>query len=404
MSKPTICQLVHTLNVGGAELLARQFAEAARDRFDFVFVCLDAAGDMAAELASKGYGVEVLQRKPGLDMSCAWRLRRVLKERHVALIHAHQYAPAFYAGLSRCLTARRIPIVFTEHGRDFPDYRRWKRVWANRMLFGEQDRFVAVGQDVRRALIEYEGLAADRVHVIYNGIDLARYEARGSHREALRRELKVRPDEVVVIQVARLHALKDHVTAIRGFSQVATEFPQARLIIVGEGEERPPMEALIGELGLKTRVSLLGLRSDIPALLDAADVFLLSSVSEGIPLTLIEAMAAALPCVSTRVGGTGEVVLDQETGLLCRPADPADLAAKLRPLLASSELRRQLGEAGRHRSHQRFSDRQMHQAYGAIYEELASPPAACDRLRTAACESQGTVSQKAIAPDPLPTE
>ncbi len=370
--KPVICQLVHTLNVGGAELLARQFAEAACDRYRFVFVCLDSAGTMAEELVANGYAVEVIGRKSGFDWGCAWRLMEVLTRHRANVMHAHQYAPAFYAGLARCLTRQRISILFTEHGRDFPDHRRWKRVWANRLLFGKRDRFVAVGEDVRRALVENEGLPANRVQVIHNGIDVARYAKSRFPRSAVRRDMHAADDDLVIIQVARLNAFKDHATALRGFAQVATEFPCARLVIVGEGEERPHIEALVGELKLEERVTLLGLRTDIPALLAAADVFLLSSVSEGIPLTLIEAMAAGLPCVSTRVGGTAEVVIDEKCGLLCRAADPSDLAAKLRRLLASAELRVQFGEAGRIRSRERFSDRQMHAAYGALYQELIS--------------------------------
>ncbi|MEX2174073.1 MAG: glycosyltransferase, partial [Pirellulaceae bacterium] len=163
--KPVVCQLVHTLNVGGAELLARQFAERARDEFDFVFVCLDSPGVMADELRADGFAVEVLGRRPGFDLACARRLLQVFRRYDVKLVHAHQYAPFFYSAIARLLGWRKLPIVFTEHGRDYPDFRRTKRVLANRCLLRASDRVIGVGECVRGALVANEGLRPERVEV-----------------------------------------------------------------------------------------------------------------------------------------------------------------------------------------------------------------------------------------------
>jgi glycosyltransferase involved in cell wall biosynthesis len=369
-SKPVICQLVHTLNVGGAEILARQFAERAHNEFDFVFACLDSAGLMADELRAADYPVEALARRPGFDWACVRRLAELCRRHHVQVIHAHQYAPFFYATLARFRAWRDMPIIFTEHGRDYPDYRRAKRVLANRWLLGRRDRVIGVGECVRRALIEYEGLPRDRVDVIYNGIDIAAHTSQGGERPAVRRSLGLADDHIAVIQVARLNHLKDHPTTIRALAQLVARFPQARLLVVGDGEERGKIQSLISELNLAQQVQLLGTRRDIPRLLAAADVFLLSSVSEGIPLTLIEAMAAGLPCVSTAVGGTPEVIVDGQTGLLARPGDPEDVAAKLAILLADVNLRVSMGAAGRERSRELFGDQQMHAAYQQLYRDM----------------------------------
>lgn len=371
-SKPVVCQLVHTLNVGGAEILARQFAAQARDEFDFVFACLDSEGLMADELRAAGYAVEVLARRPGFDLACARRLARLLAAHNVRVIHAHQYAPFFYAAMGRLLAWRDIPIVFTEHGRDYPDFRRIKRVLANHCLLRRRDRVVGVGQCVGRALREFEGIDPRRIEVVYNGIDVAAYGDPGEQREAVRQSLGLADDEVAIIQVARLNVLKDHPTAIRAMAQLVTHAPRAKLLVVGDGEERQKIESLIGELGISRNIQLLGTRRDIPRLLAAADVFLLSSISEGIPLTLIEAMAAGLPCVSTAVGGTPEVIVDGQTGLFARPRDPEDVAAKLAVLLADGSLRQSMGARGRERSRELFSDQQMHLAYQQFYRDLTS--------------------------------
>jgi L-malate glycosyltransferase len=370
VNKPVICQLVHTLNVGGAELLARQFADAARDQFDFVFVCLDEAGEMAGDLAGRGYGVEVLERRPGLDLGCAWRLGRVLRKNGVELIHAHQYAPFFYAMLARAMGVRRLPIIFTEHGRDYPDYPRPKRKLANRLLMRQLDRPIAVGNCVRDALIQNEGLPPDRVEVIYNGVDVSRYDPQRSLREAVRKELGYEQGEILVMQVARLNWLKDHPTALAAMAQLAKDCPQARLMLVGDGEERPALEKLTDELGLRSVVRFLGTRSDVARLLQAADIFLLSSISEGIPLTIIEAIATGLPCVATRVGGIAEVIVAGETGRLADARDADALAERLRELIGEPDRARGMGAAGRIRAEQNFSDTAMHASYGKIYGEL----------------------------------
>jgi glycosyltransferase involved in cell wall biosynthesis len=382
-SRTVVCQIVHTLNVGGAELLARQFAERGRDEFDFVFACLDEPGSMADELRRAGFPVEILGRRPGFDFSCVRRLAACFRRHDVRVVHAHQYAPFFYAALARLVGWRRLPIVFTEHGRDYPDFRRSKRVLANRALVRRGDRVIGVGQYVRQALIANEGLRPDKVEVIYNGIDVAAYQSSPASRRAARAALRLADDEVAVVQVARLNPLKDHATAIHALAHLAASHPLARLLVVGDGEERPRIEALIAELGLARQVRILGTRRDVADLLAAADVFLLSSVSEGIPLTLIEAMAAGLPCVSTAVGGTPEVILDGQTGLLARAGDPADLATKLAIVLDDADLRSRLGSAGRERSRRHFSDADMHASYHAIYRDLAGQtsrsPAAAGR-------------------------
>jgi glycosyltransferase involved in cell wall biosynthesis len=179
-------------------------------------------------------------------------------------------------------------------------------------------------------------------------------------------------DALVLVQVARLDHLKDHLTAVRTLERVVARRPDARLVLVGEGPERPAIEAEIGRRRLTDHVRLLGLRRDVPRLLAAADVCLLTSISEGIPLTLIEAMAARLPVVSTNVGGVSEVVRDGETGVLTPAKDDEALAAAVLQLAEVPARCREFGEAGHRRAHELFSEPQMHAAYADLYDEMLS--------------------------------
>jgi glycosyltransferase involved in cell wall biosynthesis len=365
----TICQLLHALHVGGAEMLAARLARQLRDRYRFVFACLDDLGSLGKQLQDEGFPVFVLDRRPGVDWRCSLRLARLLRREQAGLVQAHQYTPFFYAMTARLLY-RRPPLLFTEHGRHFPDYPRRKRMILNRLLLERRDRVVAVGRAVQRAVINNEGIPEERVAVIYNGIDLSPYRNGVPDGDAVRRELGFGSGDLVLVQVARLDYLKDHATAIRTMEQVVQAHTQARLLLVGEGPERGKIEKEIRERHLEANVLLLGQRSDVARFLRAADVFLLSSISEGIPLTVIEAMAAGLPVVATNVGGMSEVVEEGQTGLLAPAGDAAALAGCVHRLAGQPELRRQMGRRGRERANGVFAESQMHAQYVRLYEEM----------------------------------
>jgi glycosyltransferase involved in cell wall biosynthesis len=363
-----ICQLLHSLHVGGAEVLATRLAQRLRAYYDFLFICIDELGTLGEEMRREGFPVHVLGRRQGLDWRCSLRLADLLKRERVDLLHAHQYTPFFY-GITARLLWHRPPLLFTEHGRWFPDYPRRKRMIANRLLLERRDRVVGVGGSVRQALILNEGISAERVSVIYNGVDLARFgETQG--REAVRRELGVGLEDLLIFQVARLDPLKDHATAIRAIGRLRHRRADTRLVLVGEGPELEAVREMIRQQALEGHVLLLGRRSDVARLLPAADLVLLTSVSEGIPLTLIEAMAARLPVVSTRVGGVEEIVQHGRTGLLAPAGDDAALADAILLLADDSEGRQQMGCLGRQRAEALFSEESMHASYLRLYGEM----------------------------------
>ncbi len=368
-NRATICHVLHSLRVGGAEMLAARLARQLRQAFQFVFACLDELGQLGQDLRDDGFVVQVLDRRSGLDWKCAWRLGRFLRRERVSLVHAHQYTPFFYSMTARLLY-RRPPLLFTEHGRHHPDYPRRKRILANRLLLERRDRVLGVGEAVRHALITNEGLPAHRVAVLYNGIDLTTCGNGVDLRAAVRQEIGIGPDDFLMLLVARLDYLKDHKTAIRTLAEVIRRYPSVRLVLVGDGPCRAAIEDQVGQQGLAPYVRFLGLRKDVARLLRAADLFLLTSISEGIPLTVIEAMAAGLPGVATRVGGLAEVVEHGQTGLLADPCNPAALAERICSLVENAPLRRQMGRLGRQRAEALFSEERMHARYQLLYQEM----------------------------------
>lgn len=378
-SPAVVCQVLHSLCVGGAEILAARLARRLRERFQFVFACLDERGTLGEELQHEGFPVHVLGRRAGRDWRCSYRLARLLRREKVDILHAHQYTPFFYSLTARLL-CRRSSIIFTEHGRHHPDYPRRKRMLMNRLLLQRRDRVVAVGQAVHQALLDNEGMRADQVSVIYNGIDLPP-SGRGSlDRDAVRQEMRVGKEDLVILQVARLDYLKDHATAIRTLGHVIKQRPDARLVLVGEGPELPKIQQLVHQSHLDEHVRLLGLRKDVARLLHAADLFLLTSISEGIPLTLIEAMAAGVPVVATRVGGVPEVVEDGGTGLLAPSGDDEKLAQHLVRLAEDRMGRLRMGECARRRARETFAETRMQTSYARLYDQTFPVPRCPENL------------------------
>jgi sugar transferase (PEP-CTERM/EpsH1 system associated) len=380
---PLICQLVHGLPVGGTEVLVDRLIRRLSERFRFVIACLDEIGELGDILRHDGFEVLLLSRRPGFDWNAVRRIATLIHERRVTLIHAHQYTPFAYAAAAR-LFRTRGKLLFTEHGRFYPDQVSRKRRLFNRCMIRREDRMVAVGKTVRSALVDLEGLPPDRIDVVYNGVDLSRIDSDRSHRQAVRAELSVTNDEFLVLQVARLDRIKDHATAIRAIAAAAQHNHRLRLMIVGEGPERQTIERLVARHGLERRIVLLGQRRDIPRLLEAADAFLLSSVSEGIPVTVIEAMAAGVPVVATAVGGVPELVVDGETGLLAPRGDDQKLSECLLRLATDGQLRDRIRRDARLRIESNFSEDRMVQSYHQLYEEMLSARRSTSRERSLA--------------------
>lgn len=369
-TRPVICHVIHAMGVGGAEVLVDQMVRRMAEEFRCVVAVLDDIGELGRRLHHDGIAVEHLQRSPGIDRRCARRLRRFADQQGAVLLHAHQCTPFFQAMLSRGFTGSR-PVVFTEHGRHFPDYPSRKRMVVNRLLLQNEDRLIGCGGAVRTALIQNEGLPSSRVEVIYNGVDLAASAGSSADaRQRIRAEFGYGEHDFVAVQVARLHELKDHQTALKTIDAVRREVPHVRLLLAGEGEQRQAIEDSVRRMGLQQHVTLAGTRSDVADLLAAADAFLMTSISEGIPLTVIEAMAAGKPVVSTAVGGIPEMIVHGQSGFLAASGDAKALAESLMALQKNPVLAAEMADLASREAEARFSLDAMLSSYRQVYQEV----------------------------------
>lgn len=368
-ARPVLAYVVNSLQPGGTEKLVIEMSRAFAGEFCVRVFCLDEPGLWADDLRRSGIPVVCLWRQSGLDLSICRKLARELRRCGAQIVHAHQCTPWFYTALSRLLNPHPR-LLLEEHGRLFPEVDRPLRRLVNRLLIRRlTHRFVAVSKDVRRRLQQYEGLRGMRIEVIYNGVT-AETPLNPGQRSALRADLGFDADAFVIGTVGRFDSIKNLPMLVRSLAAARTHAGRIRALLVGDGPELPAIRALIEDLGLTQSVRLTGFRSDARTLLQCMDLFVLSSLSEGTSMALLEAMAAGVPAAVTAVGGNAEVVRSGETGWLVPSGDVAALSAVIVEAAKSFELCSRLGAAARGRVEDVFAIEKMIASYRELYGSL----------------------------------
>ena len=353
-----VCHISMTLQTGGLERLLVDFGRFHdRDRFALRFIAFDLLGPPADDLQGLGFEVDTLRCSAIGKWTLVRRLAQLLRREHIDVVHTHNTYPHFYGTLAAKLAG--VPtIVNTQHGRGCGNG--WKDRQHFRLANRCTDRVVGVSEDAARLCRAQDPRSAERITAIWNGIDVERFAYHGP------------TDTLTAISVARLSPVKDFPTLLRGVAAARTQVSEFRLQIVGDGAERPRLEQLSAELGLTNIVDFLGERSDVPDLLRQAGFFVSSSKTEGISLTLLEAMAVGLPVLTTSVGGNPEIVVEGETGRLVEPLNPDAIAAGIIAMCRDRARWREQGAAGRQRVEQHFNIRGMIRQYETLYEQLAT--------------------------------
>ncbi|TMK52956.1 MAG: glycosyltransferase [Actinobacteria bacterium] len=356
-SRTNVLFFLPVFGTGGTErLVAELAARLDPDRF-CAFACSQAGGLVGEALAARGCPVYTIGDPPnghrpraiGKLRALSVRVNRLegLLERHaIDVLHTHHLGPLLHAFLA-LRPARRWRWVHTEQIRPDIDvgYPQWM-VRAGRWLLARPDIVTGASDAVGAYLRGEAGVAADRVKVIYNCVDVHGF-GHLQNGAAKRRELDIPADAWVIGLVGNLRPQKNHDALLRAFATLSQDVPEARLVLVGDGERRPALEALSDTLAIRDRVRFLGSRLDVSELYPAFDVYCLPSHYEGMPFTVFEAMSAGKPIVATRVIGIQEIIADGQTGLLVPPDDPPALARALLQLRRDATLSRRLAQAGR---------------------------------------------------------
>ena len=354
--------VVDSLDIGGAERHAVDLAVALHRQGHEVTVACTAGGPLAGELEWEGPAIRLLGRglvKRRIGISFARELRRLVNEGGFDLVHSHTYASAVAAALATL--GSRVPLVHTEHSEATWRSARARRV--NRWIYRGAAQIIAVSHPIQRRLIDQDGATPNRVALIPNAVP----DAPPVVSSALRRELRAEPRVGVI---ARLHPEKGVNTFLEALARIAAPAPALHALIIGDGPLRPELARQVRRLGLEERVHFLGLRSDARALLSYLDILVVPSVSEGAPLVVLEAMAAAVPVVACAVGGIPEQLRHGREGLLVPPEDPVALGEAVLDLLRHPEQARRLGEAGRQRAALQYRHTTMVQRIEDVYRSV----------------------------------
>lgn len=347
--------VVISLAIGGLENVVVHLIKGARHVRTHV-ICLETTGALAAKLADTGVTIECIGTPTTSVLDSARALRRRLAELEPDVVHTHNEKPHIHAGLAT-LGWHRPPLIHTRHGRGQVETTLSRA--ANRLAVHRSRFIVCVSADAV-AVAKAEGARPDQLRVLLNGIDVTSYDASDYGQRAATYR---------AVTVARLAPIKDIATMVRAARLLADRHPAFRLDIVGDGESRPELEALTRQLNLQDVVTFHGATTNPRPHLSQAALFLQSSVSEGISLTLLEAMAAGLPIVATDVGGNHEVVERGKTGELVPAQNPTALAAAAERLLTTPSHAIEMSKAARARVERLFDLRKMVEAYEALYEE-----------------------------------
>lgn len=343
-----VALLTSSLYTGGLERIVHDLALSLRDRgYQAEVFVTRGLGTYAEWLERRGVPVRDCRERPPRIPGLPIRLLRQLRRFRPDIIHGHSgtWLPCSVARL----VLRTPRLVFTDHGRYLPEPR-YRALVERGFFYRQTDELVAVSGDLANYLQHFLELPAPP-DVIPNGIDLAPFaESDPDRRRALRAEWGVSPDEVLAVAVGRLEPVKSHANLLEAVAAAGRDAPQLRLAIIGGGSLDAPLRRRAESADLRGRAMLLGERTDIPDCLGAADVFVIASDSEGLPVSLLEAMAARLPVLATSVGDVPKVLGSPPAGILVPPRDPTSLAEALVRLVADPSQRTRLGRLATERA------------------------------------------------------
>ncbi|OGX08660.1 MAG: hypothetical protein A2Z88_10315 [Omnitrophica WOR_2 bacterium GWA2_47_8] len=358
-----IMQVVLSLDCGGLEQLVVELTQKLKSQqIDSVIICLEKKGQLAEKLRNQGIEIIEFGKKPGVDLGLFWGLARLMREQKVDLVHTHNFGPLIYGSIAARLAG--VNSINTRHGRTDKKIASW--IW-------DLNSFVVpVSNDTAEHLLELNKIKKDKLKVIYNGIDLKKFDnlLDQQKKAAFKQKLGLNPQKFTVGHVGRLSEEKDQATLLDAVKILLDQKKDVQLVIVGDGVLRKDLEKKSQDLGLTNAVKFLGFRNDISEILNIIDVYVLSSVREGLSLSILEAMAVGKPVIATKIGGSPEAIVDGKNGYLVSAKNPQAIAKGISMLYADRNLLSQVGKAARRSVEERFSLDAMAQEYAKLYEQI----------------------------------
>jgi glycosyltransferase involved in cell wall biosynthesis len=354
--KINILQLVNGFAIGGAERKLLDLVRSLdRNKYRIVICSVGQGGPLQKEFEKLGLKVVVLPKKFAFDFSLIFKVARLMRKERIEIVQT----TLLYADLIGALAAKLagVPIVISwetvSHGTNDSLRTKSRHKLGYRFAMKFVDRIVAVSDETRMSIIDKRKVFPEKVMTIHYGVDLNKYKQSNGFVD--RKKLGIPEDAPIVGVVARLEEIKGHHYFIRAASEIINKFPKVNCVLVGDGSLRESLEKEVKKLGLESNFHFLGFRNDIQNLLNVFDIFVLPSISEGLPNVILEAMACKKPVVATSVGGIPEAVVHGITGFLVPVKNPASMAQAVVRLLENKKFLIEMGQKGRQRVEEEYS-------------------------------------------------
>lgn len=366
--KTRVMHLTFDMRIGGTEQVIKNLIEGCdKNAFDMSIFCLEQPiGPFGEMLLEQGISINSVQRKEGFDISLIKIIRKHITQHNIDILHCHQYTPWVYGTLAAIGTKSKV--IFTEHGRFYPDRSSWKRKFVNPVLTIFTGSITAISKATKQALVDFEYIPAHKIKVIYNGIAPVKVDP--AQTAKLRKELKISDSTKIIGTIARLDPIKNHDMMFRAFKQVLKQYSDILLILVGDGDERQNLETLADNLDIRKHVIFTGYISRPQHYLDCMDIFLLSSLSEGTSMTLLEAMSLSKPCIVTDAGGNSEIIDHNYNGLVTPNDQASTFADAINQLLSKENELKNMQHNANSRYQQHFNIALMAKEYQSLYNRL----------------------------------
>lgn len=365
----TILHLISSAGFYGAERMLTALAlEQKKAGLNPIIGVLKNSRNPHLEVAERaqegGLEVEILECRGLVDSNTLKELRALVRSRSASLVHSHGYKTNIFSHLA--LRTLRAPRIATCHGTRILSLKLSFYNHLDRRLLRYFDRVVCVSPDLKEQVVD-SGTPAEKVSVIYNGIDLKEFNALPV--SGGRESLQFHPEDIIIGTIAALSPEKGHRYLIEAVASVCRNIPSIRLVFVGDGPLADDLKAMVRDAGLENKVKFTGVRRDIGALLHAFDIFVLPSLQEGLPMALLEAMSAGRAVIATEVGAIPQVIANLTDGLLVPSGKSAALAEALAKLAIEPDMRQSLGTRAREKITLEFSAKRMAEEYSQVYWE-----------------------------------
>jgi glycosyltransferase involved in cell wall biosynthesis len=364
-----VLHVIYSLYRGGAErVIETQILGGDRRRFEYLVCSITGGGDLIDRMSNAGSRVILLGKRRRGDVTAITKLANLIRRERIDLLHLHNAPGMFWGTLAAIASATGVPIVRSEHNPYRPDELPRLYRWLYPRFTKRARTVICVSERVRRSYAERFPALAGRFVDIPNGIRVQDYEKLPPRAEC-RAQFKLLPGAKLIGTVGRMTPVKNHKLLIEALFRVRQTMNDVHLAIIGEGELRESLAAYAADLGVSEYVSLVKESQKIDYFYGAIDIFCLSSDSEGMPLSLLEALASGVPVVSTEVGGIPEVIESGKTGYLVPKGSAEFLAKRILELLQDPSKAAELALSGRAMVRERFAAEKMIRAIEAVYDE-----------------------------------